>query len=69
MLENPEELIPPPAFIGLIVSNLIIILLPFSDPRKQTLLFRLFQNLGACEIRIGMYGVYLNKIHVFLRYR
>ena len=43
----------------------MIILLSFSDPRKQTLLLRLFQNLGACEIRVGMYGVYLNKIHVF----
>ena len=65
MLENPEELNPWPAFIGLIIINLIIILLSFSDPRKQTLLLRLFQNLGACEIRVGMYGVYLNKIHVF----
>ena len=52
MLENAEELIPWPAFIGLIIINLIIILLPFSDPRKQTLLLRLFQNLGACEIRV-----------------
>ena len=65
MLENPEGLIPPPAFIGLIIINFIIILLPFSDPRKQTLLLRLFQNLGACKIRVGMHGVYLNKIHVF----
>jgi len=47
MLENPDELIPPPAFIGLIISNLIVILLPFSDPRKQTLLLRLFPEFGG----------------------
>ena len=40
-------------------------MLPFSDPRKQTLLLRLFQNLEAREIRVEMYGVYLNKIHIF----
>lgn len=62
VLPNWEELIPLPAFINLITSNLIIILLALSDLRKQTLIHRLFPEYhGLKNVGIDVWGVLERK--------